>query len=234
MSDEGSRRPTRRAGEGGATPDDGESAVGDGDGATTASDGAGSAAGDGDGATAGVGDDEAPARDDADDAYGGLFGAFPYAVRASDSRLFKSYVLVGGLVAALVGLLFALGLVVLLGNTVGTAGGTFSFSRAFFVFVGFVVVAPLVAPVLFVARRHRRGRPDASYDAALAATGYLFLGSLYVGLVILTPADSQESVTGPLAPVVEALYALPQVAGAAPPLLAACSIWLVARRWGRS
>jgi hypothetical protein len=41
--------------------------------------------------------DATPAADETDDAYGGIFGAFPYAVRASDSLAFKSYAVLGGL-----------------------------------------------------------------------------------------------------------------------------------------
>lgn len=162
--------------------------------------------------------------------YGGVPGAFPYAARASDSWLFKTYAGLGGLLALLVGLVFALGTVYVVGRTLGAAGGTFSFSRAFVVFVGFVVVAPLLAPVLFVARRHRRTGSTRRYDATVAATGYVFVASLYVGLVILTPAERQVSVSGALAPVVEALYALPGWAGAVPPVLGALAIWLAARR----
>lgn len=168
--------------------------------------------------------------DDRKDAYGGVPGAYPYAVRESDSWLFRSYALLGGLLALLVALLFAFGTVYVIGRTIGAAGGTFSFSRAFVVFVGFVVVAPLLAPVLFVARRHRREGSTRRYDATVAAAGYCFVASLYVGLVILTPAESRESVGGALAPVVEALYALPGWAGAVPPVLGALAIWIAARR----
>ena len=65
-------------------------------------------------------DETQPADDsttDEDDAYGGLLGAFPYAFRSSDSLLFKSYAVLGGLAALLTALLFGLALVVLLSNT---------------------------------------------------------------------------------------------------------------------
>jgi hypothetical protein len=153
-----------------------------------------------------------------DEAYGGVLGAFPYAFRASDSRLFRVYVVCGGLLAAAVAVLFALALVVLLGSTFSSPGGTFTFSRAFFIVVGLLVVGPLITPVLLVARRRRRASSSRRYDAALAACGYLFVASLYVALVISTPASQQQAATGGLAPVVEALYALPRTAGAGPPL----------------
>lgn len=168
---------------------------------------------------------------DADDrSYGGVLGAFPFAARASDSTLFRSYVALGGLVALLVTLLFVTGLVVLLGATVGASGGTFSFSRAFFVVVGLAVVAPILAPVLFVARRHRRGEGDRRFDATLGALGYAFVGSLYVGLVVSAPPAHQTPVSGAIAPVVTLLYSLPQAAGIAPPLAVALATWLAARR----
>lgn len=152
--------------------------------------------------------------------YSGLVSAFPYALRESDSWLFKCYVLVGGLVAAAVTLLFVFALVVLVAATTGGPGGTFTVSRAFFVIVGLFVVAPVLAPVLLVARRHRHTRASRRYDAALALAGYLLLCSLYVGVVITVPPEQQIQPTGALAPVVEALYALPALGGLLPPVLA--------------
>jgi len=152
--------------------------------------------------------------------YGGFFGAYPYAFRHSDSRLFRSYVVLGGLVTALVVLFFVTALVTLIANTVGTVGGTFTFVRAFYIVVGLAVVAPLAAPVLLVARRHRRVGASADYDGALAAGGYLFLFSLYLALVISAPPGARSDPPGAIAPVVEFLYGLPPAAGAAPPLVA--------------
>lgn len=177
-----------------------------------------------------VGDDASSTAENSPATYGGVPGAFPYALRASDSWLFRSYVVLGGLLALLVAVVFALGTVYVVGRTIGAAGGTFSFSRAFVVFVGFVVVAPLLAPVLFVARRHRREGSTRRYDATVAAAGYCFVASLYVGLVSLTPPEQREAVNGALAPVVEALYVLPAWAGAVPPVVGALAIWLAARR----
>jgi hypothetical protein len=156
------------------------------------------------------------------DDYGGVVGAFPYAYRASDSSLFRSYVVLGGLLTVAVGLLFVTAVIVVIASTTGGPGGTLTLSRSFFAVVGLLVVVPLVAPVLFVARRHRReGEREGAYDAALAATGYLFVLSLYVGLVISIPPDQQSTPTGVLAPLIATLYGLPQLAGLAPPLLAA-------------
>lgn len=161
--------------------------------------------------------------------YSGVLGAFPYAFRASGSRLFRSYVVLGGLLALLVAVLFGVALVVLIARTAGVGGGTFTFARAFFVTVGFAVVAPLVAPVLLVARRHRRTGSDPRYDAALAATGYLFVGSLYLAVVVSTPATQQEPVTGPLAPVVDALYGLPRLASV--PILVGATALVALAHW---
>jgi hypothetical protein len=169
---------------------------------------------------------------DADEerAYGGLPGAFPYAFRTSDSRTFRSYAVVSALVTVGVTLLLGLALVVLIGNTVGGSGGSLTLSRSFYVLVGLLVVVPMVAPVLLVARRHRRAGSGTRYDRRLAVAGYLFLASLYVGLVITVPPSQQTPATGPLAPVVDALYALPAIAGFVPPLVAALLIALVHRR----
>jgi uncharacterized membrane protein YuzA (DUF378 family) len=164
------------------------------------------------------------------DSYRGVFGAFPYAFRQSDSLLFRSYVLVGALAALAVTVLFGAALVVLIAQTAAIEGGSLTLSRAFYVVVGLFVVAPLVAPVLLVARRHRRAEgDDARYDLALSLAGYLFVASLYVGLVVTVPADQQTTPPAAVAPVVEALYALPQLAGIVPPLLAAAVIVLTHR-----
>jgi hypothetical protein len=166
------------------------------------------------------------------DDYGGVLGAFPYAVRASDSWLCRSYVLVGGLLTAAVSVLFVAAVIGIIAGTTGGRGGSLTLSRSFVALIGLFVVVPLVAPVLFVARGHRRdGDTDrTAYDAGLAAAGYLFVAALYAGLVISVPPDQQTPPTGVLAPVVAALYALPQLAGLVPPVVAAALIPLVHRR----
>jgi len=167
------------------------------------------------------------------DDYRGVVGAFPYAFGASDSRLFRSYVVLGGLLTVAVSLLFIAAVIGAIASTTGGRGGSLTLSRSFVAVVGLFVVVPLVAPVLFVARRHRRREPDdpadGRYDAALAAAGYLFVVALYVGLVISVPPGQQTTPTGALAPLIDALFALPQLAGVGPPLVAAVGILLVHR-----
>jgi hypothetical protein len=167
----------------------------------------------------------------AERSYGGLPGALPYAFRRSDSRLFKSYVVVGGLVALGIVVFFGMAVVVAVSETLGAVGGTFTFSRAFVLFVGLLVVVPVLAPILLVARRHRRGGSTRTYDRALAASGYLFVPAMYLLLVITAPPDLREAPPAALAPVVEWLYALPPVAGVVPPLVAAAVTYLVHRRY---
>ncbi|SDF46115.1 hypothetical protein [Halorientalis regularis] len=161
--------------------------------------------------------------------YGGLFGSYPYAFRQSDSLLFKTYAVVGGLLALLIALLFTFGLVGVIASTTGTGGGVFSFSRAFFIFVGLLVVFPLLAPVLSVARRHRRVGSNARYDAAIASAGYLFLLTLYLALLISTPPEQQQPVSGAYAPLVELFYALPAIVGLVPPVVGAAAIYATHR-----
>jgi hypothetical protein len=151
----------------------------------------------------------------ADDAYGGPIGAFPYAFRASDSRLLQSYVVLGGLTAAFVAIVFTLAVVVLIGNTAGGSGGTLTLSRAFFILVGLSLVAPLLAPVLLVARRHRRATSTARYDAALAATGYLFAVGAWAGAVVAARSPA----------------GLPAAVGLAFPIAAVALMWLAHRRY---
>lgn len=164
------------------------------------------------------------------DDYGGVLGAFPYAFRATDSRLCRSYVLVGGLLTAAVSVLFIAAVIGIIAGTTGGRGGSLTLSRSFFAVVGLFVVVPLVAPVLFVARRHRRNDPvHDRYDAVLSTAGYLFVVALYTGLVISVPPDQQTTPTGMVAPVVSVLYALPQAAGLVPPLVAAALLPLCHR-----
>ena len=189
--------------------------------------------------------------------YRGVVGAFPYAFRRSGSWLFRSYVVVSALATLLVGLIVTAGLVVLIANTAQFAGGSLTLSRSFYVVVGLLVVLPMVAPTLLVARRHRVGRGGsgasasgsgngsaaadagavdanadargARYDAALALAGYLFILSVYVGLVTSVPPGQQVAASGALAPAVRLLYDLPAAAGLAFPVAAAAAMALVHR-----
>ncbi|WP_250137844.1 hypothetical protein [Halorientalis salina] len=165
-----------------------------------------------------------------EDAYNGVFGAFPYAIRTSESRLFKSYGVVGGLLAAIGAFMFALSLIGVVASTTGTTGGTFSFSRAFIIFVGMLVVFPLMAPILSVARRHRRSASTPRYDAAVGLGGYVFVFSLYLTLLLSIPPEQQEPVSGVTAPIVEVFYDLPAISGLVPPIVAVVLLYLVHRR----
>jgi len=156
------------------------------------------------------------------DDYGGLLGAYPYAFRHSSSWLFRSYVVVSGLVGAFVALLLVLGLITWLAGPTGLAG-----QNAFLGVIGILVLAPLAAPVLFVARRHRFETARPAADRLFALAGYLFLGSLYLALLITDP--SHHSVSGPFRGVIAALDALPGTYGLIPPVIAAVAILLVAR-----
>jgi hypothetical protein len=174
------------------------------------------------------------------DGYGGLFGAFPYAFRASGSRLFRAYVVLGGLVALLLALGFTVSFLISIAQSAGLSqGGLASFVRSFVVLVGFLVVLPLVGPVLLVARRHRRTASDGSYDRALAAAGFLFVLSLYLGVVASMPETfvlDGETVTRPdpsgiFAPVVAVLYAIPSITSPIVPAAAAALIYIAHRRY---
>ncbi len=157
-----------------------------------------------------------------DSAYRGVIGAFPYAFRASDSRLFRSYVLISAIAVGILAVVFVLALVRLMGATSSVQGGSFTLSRAFFVLVGLFVIAPLIAPTLLVARSRRRGiNRKPGYESALAVAGYVFLGSLYVGAVAAVPSGLQQSDPGMIG---DALYALPRSAGAVFPIIGALLI----------
>jgi len=164
--------------------------------------------------------------DDAAGSYNGLPGAFPYAVRASDSWLFRGYVAIALFLTVAIALIFVFGLIGVLAGSAGARGGTFTFSRTFFLFVGVLVVAPLLAPVLLVARRHRRSVSTVAYDRGLALSALVFVASLYLGLVISVPPALQEPTNSA---AVTALYDLPQIAGLVPPLLAVGLMYVVHR-----
>ena len=173
-----------------------------------------------------------------DEEYGGLLGAFPYAVRRSDSRLFRAYAVVGGLLAGLLAVFFTVALVVSVASTASLAGGTVTFVRSIYILFGFLVVAPVLAPVLLVARRHRRAGSDPRYDAALAVAGVVYVVTLYMGGIASMPAEfeldgqvtTRPEPSGVTGPVVEALYALPAALSWTLPLAGAVLIALVHRR----
>lgn len=174
------------------------------------------------------------------DSYSGLLSAFPYAFRTSESRLFRAYAVVSGVLGGLFAFMMLGALVVLIGNTASAPGGSLTLSRTFYVVVGLFVFVPLVAPVLLVARRHRRETPVRErYDAAMGAAGFAFALSVYLGVVASMPAQyrvgeeltSRPEPSGIFAPVVEALYALPPIASPLVPLAGAVVVYLAHRRF---
>lgn len=178
-----------------------------------------------------------------EDGYRGVIGAFPYAFGRSESRTFRVYVLLAGLVSAGLAFVIAGGVLSLLAET-GRTEGTTGFVRGFYVVVGVAALAPMLAPVLLVARRHRReGESPRRYDTAMGAAGFVFILLLYVGLVASTPPARQE-VVRPLVlalagervvidlpvTVARTLYGLPRAAGVLFPLLGAIFVALTHRR----
>jgi hypothetical protein len=163
--------------------------------------------------------------------YAGLLGSFRYSYGESDSYAYRAYVLVSAALGVALTLLFTFALIGLIAATLG-ASETITLVRSFLVLVALLVIAPVFAPVLLVARRHRTKQgADASYDAALAVGGYLFIAALYLGLVISVPPEHQQATTGAFAVVVGALYGLPQPLGLLPPVLAGVAIVLLHRRF---
>ncbi|NHN41550.1 hypothetical protein G9C85_07850 [Halorubellus sp. JP-L1] len=166
--------------------------------------------------------------------------AFPYALRESDSRLFKLYATASGLLSLVLAFYFAAAVAVAVSNTLGAAGGSFTFVRSFYVFVAFGVVAPVVGPVLFVAREHRRARGDAVYDRRMAVLGFAYFLALYAAAVISMPPSftlDGETVTRPapsglFAPVVSVLYAMPPLSSLLPPTVVGLAMYVLDRRHG--
>jgi hypothetical protein len=176
--------------------------------------------------------------------YGGILGAFPYAFRRSDSLLFRSYVLVAAIATLLLAVTCVLAIVVVFGQTAGARGGSFTLSRSFISLLGLLAVLPVVGPVLLAARTRRRGldadeafEPPRNYEPLLAVGGYLFLLSLYLGLIASMPETfvldgetmTRPEPTGVFAPMVAALYAIPAVASPLVPVTAAVLILVIHR-----
>lgn len=153
--------------------------------------------------------------------YRGLVGAYPYAFRQSGSWFFRSYVIVSALVGVFIGLLLLLGLVSWLAAPGGLAG-----QNALLGVIAILVLAPLVAPVLFVARRHRFDDDRPRVDRLFALVGYVFVFSIYLALLITDP--NPHSVGGPFQQVVTVLDRLPRLYGLLPPVIAAVGVLLVA------
>ncbi len=168
------------------------------------------------------------------EAYAGVLGAYPYAIRVSDSWLFRVYAIVGGVLAGLLVVFFTFALVVTVAATSGLGDGTLTFVRSVFILVGFLVVAPLIAPVLLVARRHRRTGNDSRYDRGLSIAGIIYGITLYLGVVASMPARfeldgdpiTRPEPTGLTGPLVASLYAIPEWLAWLLPLIGATIIYL--------
>ncbi|MFB6121102.1 MAG: hypothetical protein ABEJ68_08315 [Halobacteriaceae archaeon] len=165
-----------------------------------------------------------------DDAYDGVIGAVRYSYGESESRLFRSYVAVGSLVTLFVSLLFVSGIVTLIAATTGGTGGNLTVVRAFFVVVLLVTIAPILAPVLVVARRIRRGvGPAVRTQFGYGLAGYGYLVALYLGVVVWAPEATEPPAAGAFAPVIAALNAAPDVWGLAFPAVAAAALAVLLR-----
>lgn len=155
------------------------------------------------------------------DDYRGLPGAFLFAFRRSDSHLLRAYVVTGALAGALVAVVVVLGLVSWLASP-----GPFG-QAAFLAVIGVLVLLALFAPVLVVARRHRRHGSTRGADARLGAAGFGVLVSLFLALYISAPDPGRPG--GPLGPAFAALDSLPRIAWVVPPLVAVAALVLAIR-----
>lgn len=156
------------------------------------------------------------------DEYRGLVGALVSAFRRSDSHVLRAYVLSAVVVGAFATVLLALGVVTWLAEPAPLG------QRALLGVVAILLLVPLFAPVLVVARRHRRGAGSRRADAILGLAGFGFVLSVYLAGLVSDP--NPHEVSGALAPVVATIDALPRRAWVVPPLLSVASIWLAVRR----
>lgn len=153
-----------------------------------------------------------------------LAGAVRYGLYGADSWALRTYALAGTLVAA-----FAATLVVLAvpGWAAATAGGG-ALERVavgFLGLFGLVLVAGAVLPLLLVDRRRRGDRPE--HQRAFGVAGWAYLLSLYLALLASAPPELRSEPAGPIAPAVEAVYALPRVSGVAFPVVAVALVLAV-------
>jgi hypothetical protein len=177
-----------------------------------------------------------------DGGYRGVFGAHRFAFRRARSRLFRTYVVVGATAVALIAVLIALGLVLLIARTASVPGGSLTLSRSFYIVIGLCVILPAMAPILVVARRHRRGTPiTGGQERSLALAGFLYLISIYLGVIASIPPRfrldgawvSRPAPEGALAPIVSVVYAIPQPLSWIVPLFGAVVIGVAIRRTRR-
>lgn len=185
---------------------------------------------------AGTGAEREGSSTETDESRSIVVGSFRRAFADTDSRLLKSYVVVSALFGGLVGLLLALALPVWILNT-ANGSELATFSRTFLVVGGVLLLVALVAPVVSAGRRHAREAASAhagggtnahaGADALLALSGYLFVLSLYLALLISAPPGQREAPSALLAPAVEVLYALAPIYAVVPPLLGVALIGVV-------
>lgn len=162
------------------------------------------------------------------DDYSGILTAYPYAAKTSASWVFRVYVVVSAFVALFVTTIFVAALIDLIAATASVPGGSLTLSRTFYVVLNLLVILPMVAPVLFVAYRHRRETTvSTQYDQAMAASGFLYLAASFVGAVSTTPPEHQET-AGRLG---QFLYDLPPAAGIGIAILAALLVFLTHRQF---
>lgn len=145
--------------------------------------------------------------------YRGLPGAFVFALRRSESYLFKGYVLASAIVGAFATVVLLLGLVSWLASPRTPFG-----QQALLTVIAILLLLPLFAPVLIVARRHRTTGSSRRDDAALGLAGFGVVLSIWLALYVSAPERSRGP--GPLEPALAALGALPRAAWPLPPLLA--------------
>lgn len=162
------------------------------------------------------------------DDYSGILTAYPYAAKTSRSWLFRAYVVVSAFVTLFVTVIFVAALIDLIAATASVPGGSLTLTRTFYVVLNLLVVLPMVAPVLFVAYRHRRETAVATrYDQAMAASGFVYLVAVYAGVATTTPPEHQQE-TGAVG---RFLYDLPPEAGLAIGLGAALLVYVTHRRF---
>ena len=148
----------------------------------------------------------------------------------SESYLLRAYTVIGTVASLFIALLLVLAIPQWVKWTLGQ-GELNTFSRAMLPWLGMLMVGPLLAPPFYAARRAGQGASSRRTDFLLALSGFAFLASLYVTLLVSAPAEFRDPAPDAplLGPFVEFCYALDPVYAFVPPVLGVVLIVAVER-----
>lgn len=162
-----------------------------------------------------------------------LAGAVRSSLRRGRSRVLRTYAIVAALVSVFTASLILLALPGWIARTDGTAA-TLMLAPGVLLLAGIAVIGMVMAPLLLATRRVPDPGKRRRLEALYGGFGYAVLLSLYAAMIISAPADQLGGSPAALEPAVDALNALPTVAGVVPPMVTVALFLLVDRRYAGS